>query len=542
MKNPRQRVGIFLFVAVGAAIGIGPRVALGAENRITVGYGEGSPGNRGIVVPVTARHDLPIHGYSIAITYPKEVLTLRQINSNGTASAEVGVDFFNDRLYPDVGAGVAGVILDLSDPFQPTEIPSTVGLNRGQIIAWLIFDVRGDGPAGDFPIRLHDGVGDPPVSNRFTHRGTTIRPELQHGVFSVFSEDVMTVDSKFAFPGARINSLLVYARHSRPLLGYQVALSFDPRAVELTDATLTGTSVPPALGGFGNIEFVEIDWKVEDQIEVSPTEYRMRAGVVFDYAEPYNDSQVLPAEVGSTTKQSIMKFAFNVQDAADQFGESTALLLSDPPAVGRQTSNVFILPNLTSFVPRRVNGSIYFSTGFLTGKVIDYKTGLPIQGASVATEPGTVPAVTAADGTFKLGGQDGMPPVVYSISIKKIGYFPGRATANAPGKGGTAEIAAIALFPVPRGENEFHRGDANGDDRLDISDGIMLLGYLFLGGTPPDCDDAADSDNNGRLDVSDPINLFNYLFVGGRPPAAPFAACGPDPETDELDCKLFSGC
>jgi len=538
MKKLCTSARFFLIFAAGLA----PGFARAAENSITIGYGEGSPGNRGIVVPVTARHDLPIHGYSIAVAYPKEALTLRKINSIGTAPAEIGVDFFNDRLYPEDGTGVVGVILDLGDPFQATEIPSTTGLDRGQIVAWLIFDVRSNAPAGDFQIRLQDGVGLPPVSNRFTHRGTTILPELHHGVFSIFSEDVMTVDSKFAFPGARISSLLVYARHSQPLLGYQVAVSFDPRALDLTDATLNGTSVPAALGGLANVEFVEIDWRVEDQIEVSPTEYRMRAGVVFDYAEPYNDNQVLPPEVDSPKKQSILKLAFQVKDNADLLGESTALLLSDPPAVGRQTISVFILPNLTSFVPRRVHGSIYFSTGFLTGKVIDYKTGQPIGGASVATEPVTVPATTAADGTFKLGGQSGMPPVGYSILIKKVGYFPGRVTATAPGKGGTSEIGTVAIFAVPRGDNEFHRGDANGDDRLDISDGISLLAYLFLGGLAPSCDDAADSDNNGRLDVSDPINLFNYLFVGGRPPAPPFEGCGSDTDVDELDCKLFSGC
>jgi len=71
-------------------------------------------------------------------------------------------------------------------------------------------------------------------------------------------------------------------------------------------------------------------------------------------------------------------------------------------------------------------------------------------------------------------------------------------------------------------------GDCNSDGRLDISDGICLLGSLFLGSSRLPCaDDASDPRNirlfdvsgDGRLDLSDPIYVFGFLFLGGEPPS-----------------------
>ncbi len=45
-----------------------------------------------------------------------------------------------------------------------------------------------------------------------------------------------------------------------------------------------------------------------------------------------------------------------------------------------------------------------------------------------------------------------------------------------------------------------------------------------------------------RIDISDAINLLSYLFASGPAPAAPFPGCGGDPtSTDALDCQDASG-
>lgn len=95
----------------------------------------------------------------------------------------------------------------------------------------------------------------------------------------------------------------------------------------------------------------------------------------------------------------------------------------------------------------------------------------------------------------------------------------------------------------------FHRGDANGDGRYDLSDVIFLLSALFVGGPSPGCADAADANNDGRLDVSDAGFSLFFFFIGGDPPASPGPpreSCGPDTEPPgrpgHLGCERYESC
>ena len=92
-----------------------------------------------------------------------------------------------------------------------------------------------------------------------------------------------------------------------------------------------------------------------------------------------------------------------------------------------------------------------------------------------------------------------------------------------------------ATFRSPR---LFLRGDVNQDDDVDLSDALTVLAHLFLGGSPVDCEDAADTDDSGELDLSDAIRLLNYLFNGSQPPPPPGPVeAGTDPTPDELSCE-----
>jgi hypothetical protein len=75
-------------------------------------------------------------------------------------------------------------------------------------------------------------------------------------------------------------------------------------------------------------------------------------------------------------------------------------------------------------------------------------------------------------------------------------------------------------------------GDANADGDIDLSDGIHILSWLYLGGTEPApiaCATAyshvrsGDVNADGGVDVSDAVRVLNYLFASGPAPAA---ACG----------------
>ena len=73
-----------------------------------------------------------------------------------------------------------------------------------------------------------------------------------------------------------------------------------------------------------------------------------------------------------------------------------------------------------------------------------------------------------------------------------------------------------------------------------------MLEYLFLGGTRPSCDEAADANDDGNIDLTDAIYVLEYLFLGGAappPPGPPPGPCGDDPEGSvDLGCSEYASC
>jgi hypothetical protein len=100
----------------------------------------------------------------------------------------------------------------------------------------------------------------------------------------------------------------------------------------------------------------------------------------------------------------------------------------------------------------------------------------------------------------------------------------------------TADADRDGVPDVCSGGAIFLRGDAAGGGALDLTDAIVVLEALFLGGPPVGCDDAADSNDDGRVDLSDPVTLLGSLFLGAGALPPPSAGCGLDPTPDGLGC------
>ncbi len=99
--------------------------------------------------------------------------------------------------------------------------------------------------------------------------------------------------------------------------------------------------------------------------------------------------------------------------------------------------------------------------------------------------------------------------------------------------------AALALLffcdPAIAAGRRFIRGDSNGDTKVDISDAIRTLGFLFSGDEKPANVDAADANDDSKVDISDPIATLGFLFLGnGASLPPPFPNAGFDPTTDDL--------
>jgi hypothetical protein len=65
---------------------------------------------------------------------------------------------------------------------------------------------------------------------------------------------------------------------------------------------------------------------------------------------------------------------------------------------------------------------------------------------------------------------------------------------------------------------------------------------MFLG-EPPDlgCVKTADGNGDEGLDLSDAVVLLNHLFLGGRVMPPP-STCGGDTRPGGLSCLSFGGC
>jgi len=139
------------------------------------------------------------------------------------------------------------------------------------------------------------------------------------------------------------------------------------------------------------------------------------------------------------------------------------------------------------------------------------------QGGAVEIPAGAVSAEVAlappSDGT------DANDPKVARVAFKNAdNYF-------------SEPLTAICLLQGP----EFRRGDCDGTGGINITDAIYLLSHLFLGGRRWRCDDACDSNDDGRIDLTDPISTLGYLFQGRDPLPLPGPRlCGADSTEDFL--------
>jgi|GEM_PF-4368899 len=86
---------------------------------------------------------------------------------------------------------------------------------------------------------------------------------------------------------------------------------------------------------------------------------------------------------------------------------------------------------------------------------------------------------------------------------------------------------------------QFVRGDINPNGKVELTDAVVLLGYLFQGEAEPSCLKAADVDDDGKLSLSDSVYLLGYLFRGGPAPRSPFSELGIDPTLDDLSCETY---
>lgn len=120
---------------------------------------------------------------------------------------------------------------------------------------------------------------------------------------------------------------------------------------------------------------------------------------------------------------------------------------------------------------------------------------------------------------------------------KDKGYLlVGESRPRRPNLTSSYDLYVAKLSPEGSSSTRFIRGDSNGDERVDITDAVFILLYLFQGGHIFPCYDAADADDTGAVNITDSIYLLDHLFKGGPAPPAPYPTLGIDRTQDSLIC------
>jgi hypothetical protein len=172
--------------------------------------------------------------------------------------------------------------------------------------------------------------------------------------------------------------------------------------------------------------------------------------------------------------------------------------------------------------------SISMDPMFVNSTTGDYHLGsnpLPSPCANGATLLVYEPAFAAVD--FDAAGD----PRVWSGSFAGGAYSPRYLGIDI----GADELRNAAPADDADAGMPFVRGDANDDGSVDPSDSPFITNFLFLGGPPPVCFDAADTNDDEVINISDAVFLSNYLFNNPAIPLSqlailppPFPACGFD--------------
>jgi hypothetical protein len=143
------------------------------------------------------------------------------------------------------------------------------------------------------------------------------------------------------------------------------------------------------------------------------------------------------------------------------------------------------------------------------------------------------------DLTPNVGGAGFTVGYVADITDPGPGGQSNRIPATPPGTPTTCplnELLVVSFGPPP--QQPFSRGDADGNRKLNVTDGILII-QIRIGNIAArfNCDDILDSNDNGIVELSDAVLVLRYVFMDGAPLPPPFRAqCTTDPTDDALIC------
>jgi hypothetical protein len=148
--------------------------------------------------------------------------------------------------------------------------------------------------------------------------------------------------------------------------------------------------------------------------------------------------------------------------------------------------------------------------GSIAGMVINSDS-LPIANALVYLNDHSYEDTTISSGLYMLSDVE---PGFYSLTVQHPGYRDTTITNFMVNVGG-AKDKVVMLSGCG-----YVAGDANGSSSVSISDVVLLVNYIFGGGSAPAPLGAGDANCDSQISISDAVRLINFIFAGGAPPCS----------------------
>lgn len=361
-------------------------------------------------------------------------------------------------------------------------------------------------------------------------------------------------------------------------------------SVDYADPASPGDGEPFAITYVGSAERVLVADSVSGRAHTFTAELEPRTSFDGPFTDDFNF--VGGRTTGVAWNSDLDELVWVVHDEGQNFlrrtglevsgGEIVDFVLLDAPKRIRTPVNLLRTPVIGDLSYDRI-GKEYWAVDLMNSVVMSFNTDGDLTGRSQTlqiTNPrangevsGGIAVVSASFSGLTLdwmvGAMDREPTELTRVSYLRSESTEGVEEINLPGtqlfdidlshgsgsgdfggvafweEGDTAfeyvvSLDSLRIFKIDLNEGisgkRFLRGDANADNRINISDPSFILNYKWKGGREPLCFDAADANDDEVIDSSDAVYLFVYLFLTGAPPPAPFPDCGFDLEA-QLPCN-----
>jgi hypothetical protein len=481
-------------------------------------------GSSGAALAVHASHDSALSGFSLSIRYQPAAITITGVTSAGTSIE--APEYWKGVIDKSRGEVIWGAVLDLTAPLD-----RALAASVDQVLALLLVDVAAKAGTKS-AVELIDGLGSYPTPNMLIDMsGNPV------GSLALRSGSITVGPPGYLPPLADAGSDLAVAELATVLL--DGSKSSSPSALPLAYrwSQLSGplaepagpmtaaraTLAMPAVSGDQTLVFeLQVDDGVSqatDQVTVTAVDLDLRkaalqpvAGGTVPAGPGGLRALVFQADLqwGATVEGGLWKGA-RFWGAGS--GDESKLLAGAALYVDANGNHIFDAGDrqlASSPPPAADNGllAFQFSEPLSAGTSLRFFLVVDLAAGAPAGPSGEVRFDLLSAGDLSLLGAE------TGVSIP---------------------VQGLPLHGPPLGKAPvFLRGDANQDLKVDLSDGITLLSYLFLGGTVT-CLEAADSNDDSQVKLDDAITIFSFLFQGQMIPP-PSGAPGVDPTPDGLGC------